>query len=149
VLIFPSYRFTYRLAAVMSATYSFGAASGKLIYVDFYTTYETYYIIVLNKAVPAGNNLFLNNIKNANDIYDTGPLDNLTPVDQGIIINGVYWQSGIKISFLNWARAGKYTDGGILGSTISLLPNEAANIPNVPVRTIATDMEWESEVVYL
>lgn len=90
----------------MAATFDFGPASGPLIYVDFYTTYETYYIIVLNVAVPVGNNLKLNNIKNANNIYDTGPLDNLAPVDQGIIINGFYWQSGIKISYLNWARAG-------------------------------------------
>lgn len=37
IIIFPSYRFTYRLSAVMSITYSFGSASGSAIYIDYYT----------------------------------------------------------------------------------------------------------------
>lgn len=70
MIIFPSYRFTYYLGNVVSINYSFGAASGSVIYIDYYTNSETYYLIILNAAVPVGNTLYLNNIKNADNIYD-------------------------------------------------------------------------------
>lgn len=72
MLIFPSYRYTFRLAAVLGITYTFGPASGSAIYIDYYITSETYYLIILSANVPAGTNLLLKNIKNANDVLDFG-----------------------------------------------------------------------------
>lgn len=72
MLIYPSYRYTYRLAAVLSITYTFGPASGSAIYIDYYISSETYYLIILSANVPVGTTLFLNNVKNANDVLDFG-----------------------------------------------------------------------------
>jgi hypothetical protein len=91
MIVFPSYRYTYYLWDVVAITYSFGAASGVVIYIDYYTTKETYYLIILNQNVALGSTLYLNYIKNANDVLDFGPLNNLTPVDQGVIVRGYYW----------------------------------------------------------
>lgn len=78
IIIFPSYRFTYRKAAVMGITYTFGGASGSVTYIDFYTTKETYYLLRVSAAVPVGTNLFLNSIKNANDVIDFGPNNSIS-----------------------------------------------------------------------
>lgn len=43
----------------------------------------------------------------------------------------------------------QYTDGGIIYKSIAILPDESANTPNIPVRSILTDMEWLAEVVYV
>lgn len=149
MIIFPSYRFTYYLNKVVSITYSFGAASGSVIYIDYYTTSETYYLIILNAAVPAGNTLRLYNIKNADNIYDFGANGAGPGIDQGVVVRGFYWQSAIKTSFMQWARASQYTDGGIIYTSLGILPDGVISTPAIPVRTVANDMEWEAEIVYV
>jgi hypothetical protein len=54
MIVFPSYRYTYYLWDVVAITYNFGAASGAVIYIDYYTTKETYYLIILNQNVALG-----------------------------------------------------------------------------------------------
>lgn len=89
----------------------------------------------------------MQNIKNANDIHDFGPNNDIN-FDRGVFLKGHYWQSGLKISYVDWALSPKYVDGGILYASIKILPDEAGSTPPVPIRTVATDMEWEAEVVY-
>ncbi|KAL4501728.1 hypothetical protein ABPG72_018779 [Tetrahymena utriculariae] len=141
VIIFPSYRYTYRRNAVQQITFNFGSASGNVQYIDYYLTKETYYLITLNSNVPLGSNLILKNIKNANDIIDYGDGNKV----QGVVLKGFYWQSQLKTRFLQWNRSDQYVDGGILNTKVEILPNET---PGVPVRNQSTDMEWESEIVY-
>ncbi|EWS71333.1 hypothetical protein TTHERM_000331066 (macronuclear) [Tetrahymena thermophila SB210] len=145
IIIFPSYRFTYWKSDVQSITYQFAnGVSGSVTYINFYTTQQTYYLIQLTGNVPVGNNLQLINIKNANDIHDFGPNNNQNIV-QGVQLSGKYWQKGIKTSYVSWAMSPGYMDGGILFTNLSILPN---NSPSAPTRTVATDMEWQAEVVY-
>lgn len=47
---------------------------------------------------------------------------------------------------MQWARASKYTDGGIIYTSLGILPNGPTPLP---IRNVATDMEWEAEVVYM
>ncbi|KAL4449717.1 hypothetical protein ABPG74_008090 [Tetrahymena malaccensis] len=145
IIIFPSYRFTYWKADVQSITYQFAnGVSGPVTYINFYTTKQTYYLIQLTGNVPVGNNLQLINIKNANDIHDFGPNNNINIV-QGVTLSGKYWQKGIKVSYIQWAISPGYMDGGILFTKLSILPN---NSPANPTRNVATDMEWQAEIVY-
>ena len=57
-------------------------------------------MITLNAAVPVGTTLYLYNIKNANNIYDTGSDGTSAAVDEGVVLYGHYWQNGLKVSFV-------------------------------------------------
>ncbi len=96
-----------------------GSSFGSVTFID--VDDEVYYLIKVNKNVSVGTDLDLLNVKNAIDIHNSLNGN----ADEGIVVKAVYWQKNVKIAYVKWTISPNYIDGGILGATIKILPDNS------------------------